>query len=380
MSKNTKNGTTIMRVICAIFFLLFTFLYLFNYQADILSLVQHVLSHGATHYERTIGAILITLVLWLIQIGVYALTRLNRYAHALTYFPSFLLLAVLTDVTPNILHESYLGHWVWGFPLLLVIYAGVVWICRQLETLEQQGNMIGVFSRNVWLNLLGMVAMSVMVVFIGCSDELFHYRMRIENDLSDGRYEHATQVGIKEETTDSSLTMLRIWALSENNCLGDRLFEYPLVGGSDAMMPNGSSVQLMMVPEIKLYKYLGAVFTQKLSPKTYLEKLHAAGKAKPAAHDWLLCAYLLDGELDKFVTTLEKYDSIGDHLPKHYREALILYAHQRSHPRVVYHHSVMDADFKDFQAMAHKYSNKREQYSKLRDSYGKTYWFYYKYK
>ena len=52
-------------------------------------------------------------------------------------------------------------------------------------------------------------------------------------------------MGVKEAATDSSLTMLRVWALSENHMLGDRLFSYPLVGGCDAMLPNGTSVKLM---------------------------------------------------------------------------------------------------------------------------------------
>lgn len=34
------------------FFLLFTFLYLFEYQADVLAVTQHVLAHGVTHYNR----------------------------------------------------------------------------------------------------------------------------------------------------------------------------------------------------------------------------------------------------------------------------------------------------------------------------------------
>ena len=49
-----------MRVMCAILFLCFSFLYLYEYQADVLAVAQHVLSDGQTHYNRTIGAVLIT--------------------------------------------------------------------------------------------------------------------------------------------------------------------------------------------------------------------------------------------------------------------------------------------------------------------------------
>ena len=65
------------------------------------------------------------------------------------------------------------------------------------------------------------------------------------------------------------------------------------------------------------------------------------------------------------------------HLPKQYREALILYTHLREHPYLVYHDAVMDADYDDYQDMSRKYPNRVEQFSQLKDTYGKTYWFYF---
>ena len=91
---SVKDGTRIIRVACAVLFVSFTFLYLYDYQDDILAMAQHVLSDGLTHYNRTIGAVLITIVLWLLQIGFYALFRLQGRAHAITFFPSLLTLAI----------------------------------------------------------------------------------------------------------------------------------------------------------------------------------------------------------------------------------------------------------------------------------------------
>lgn len=379
MTQNIKNSTVIMRMTCAIFFLLFTFIYLYDYQADVMAVTQYVLSKGATHYNRTIGALLITLVLWLLQLAMYATTKLSRQTHALTYFPSLLLLAVLTDVSPHIDSEGYLGNWLWGFPAIMLAFAGVVWVCRQLESLDMPINNFSLFSRLEWSNLLVMVIMSIGVCMIGSTYEVFHYRMNIENKLMKGDYEQAMEVGEKAEETDSSLTMLRIWALSETQALGERLFEYPLAGHSDALLPNGSSVKLMMVPEKQLYKKFGVVFIGKLQPRVYFEKLQQSRWATPAAKDWLLCAYLLDCDLEKFAHTIGKYYDLNGNLPKHYREALILYTHLKSHPFVVYHNAVMDADYEDYQELGRKHSNPRECYTMLRDSYGKTYWFYYEY-
>ena len=66
-------------------------------------------------------------------------------------------------------------------------------------------------------------------------------------------------------------------------------------------------------------------------------------------------------------------------MPKHYREALILYTHLRSNPKFVYCSNVMDTDFQDFQDLNRKYPRRMERMNIIRDIYGKTYWYYYLY-
>ena len=83
-----RNGSTInIRLMCAIVFLVFSFCYLYFFQADILAVAQHVYSGGQTHYNRLVGAVLITLLLQLLQLLVYAFLRLRKRSHALTYLP-----------------------------------------------------------------------------------------------------------------------------------------------------------------------------------------------------------------------------------------------------------------------------------------------------
>lgn len=376
MAYAPKNSTLSVRVICAVLFYIFTFLYLFGYQYDILAVAQHELSGGQTHYDRWIGAILITLVLGLLQMGVYALSKLRTYFHALTYLPSLLLLGVITDVGPDIVHGHYIGHWVWGYPLCMVAYTGVVWFGRQFETIHAQEHG-PTYLRVLWINLLTMVVASLVTCGIGCTDKVFHYRMRLETALLEQRPGAVSKVGISEQKNDSSLTFLRIWCLSKTSGLGEKLFEYPLTGGSDAMLPNATSVRLLRVPEEKLYKDLGIVFNKKFPAKDYLVRLHAIRRATPLAHDWLLCAYLLDGDLDGFVRTLPRYYDVKKQMPKHYKEALILYTHLRNQPRLVYHDEVMDADFEDYQSLRRQTPDVRRRDVVLRDNYGKTYWFYY---
>ena len=80
-----KNDSTVtIRVMCAVVFVAFSFLWLYYFQADTLSVAQHALSHGQTNYNRFVGAVVITLVLLLLQLGVYSITRLQKYSHAFT--------------------------------------------------------------------------------------------------------------------------------------------------------------------------------------------------------------------------------------------------------------------------------------------------------
>lgn len=371
-----KDGTLTSKVMCAVLFVVFTFLYLYDYQADILSVTQHVLSGGVTHYNRTIGAVLITIMLILVQIGVAALSKINTYFHALTYWPSLLLLGILTSAGPDIGQGDYPGHWLWLFPLLMAGFVAVVWLCRQYEAIHVTDKSITVLQI-LWSNMLVMTAMFLITCSIGCTSSVFHYRMHAENAMLSRNYGVASKVGVREEETDSSLTFIRIWALAKQHALGDRLFEYPLVGKSDVMLPNRRSVKLMMVPEVWFYKDLGIYFTDHLSPRTYFEKLHQARRATPLAHDMLLCAYLLDGDLNSFVRTLPRFYKVNVALPKHYREALTLYTHLTNQPRLVYHENVMDTDFEDFQTLHHQAGPAAVRRSNLKDTFGKTYWFYY---
>ena len=83
-----------IHIVCSVLFFLFTFSYLFFFQADVMTVTQHLASGGQTFYNPLLGAILITIVLKLLQIGVSSLIRLTKRGYALTYFPSFLFLTI----------------------------------------------------------------------------------------------------------------------------------------------------------------------------------------------------------------------------------------------------------------------------------------------
>ena len=375
-----KNSTVVLRIVCAILFFLFTFVYLYYYQADVLAAAQHVLSDGQTHYVKNVGTVIIIAALYLLHLGVLGITRLTKKAHALTYFPSFLVLAFLTSFSLRVARGYSLLTWTWVAAVLLLIYAGVVWLARQMQLYDNDVKTNrGLFSRTMWMNLLMMVVMMFLVGLVGNSNDVFHQRMRMEKALLDNQPEEALAVGKRSLANDSSLTALRILALSKSGQLGERLFEYRLHGGSKSMIPDQQACRFVMLPEDSLYRHLGARPRYRMATMDFLKLLHKKQKAQAPAHDYLLCAYLLDKKLDKFASEFGKYYKIDSIFPKHYREALILHTHLRSHPVAEYHDSVLDADYKDYLTLSREHANKEERRNRVRDTYGNTYWYYYEF-
>lgn len=300
----------------------------------------------------------------------------------------------------------------------------------------------------------------LLTVFIGNSDKIFHCRLKIERELLANRPLDALQEGKKMAEADSSLTSLRIFALSKAGLLGEKLFEYPIVGKSDVLFPNQRAVRWIILPDSLLLQHLFGLnpsdltekqeemqtnqpvgnsnekliagsrsiagqnkqltdgnrsfatknmqlqngprtvnkekqtlpegsrlfdkenhrridFNRSITEKNELFSDFALRTRRKAACDYLLTACLLDKNLNQFALIVRQLYADIRSLPKHYREALILYTHLRSNPVIIYKDDVLDADFKDFQELDKKFSDKNMQRNAVRQVYGNTYWYYY---
>lgn len=128
--------------------------------------------------------------------------------------------------------------------------------------------------------------------------------------------------------------------------LAERLFEYPLRGGSVSLLPDSTLTSKFGFDEIYHHLNLKIPGNQIHNSIEFIR--HGKGINKQAA-DYILCGYLMDKNLDAFVENITKYYDINDFLPKHYREALTLYVHSHTTPKVIFKNSIMDADFQDYQ-------------------------------
>jgi hypothetical protein len=375
-----KNSTITTMVMCAIVFCLFSLSWLYWFQGDLLAVAQHVLSGGQTHYDRTVGAVIITVVLLLLQQVVYRFVGLSIRSHALTYVPSILALAMLGDIEPGTCYRSSLGHWIWAAPLILLVWGGVVWIVRQTLPSGTSKEQTGIFSRCAWLNVIQLVVMMLFVAGTSNSNAVFHYRAHVELAILEDDLDEALRTGNRSEETDVHLTMLRAYALSQKGELGERLFEYPVTGKGDDLLPfMKSRSRTLLLYADSIYHFLGARPIAVGSMNRYFELLERDSLASSAVADYRLCGLLVDKNIDGFVASLPEYYSVDNALPKHYREALTLYTHLRSNPSIVYHEAVMDEDWDNFQELQKQYPMLSERKGKVADRYRSSYWYYYYY-
>ena len=381
-NRNREDGSaTVVRTVCAIVFLLFVAIYVFFYQEDTLALTQHILSGGATIYSRVIGGIIITIVLALLHFTTAKVMRTKPLCiYALSCFPSLYILAMLTDFDTS----QPLSPWRWWailMPLAAAVWWGVVYFLGEL--LRYRCSDIrheeGYLARTLGCNIFLLAAMMIGVGLLSNSNDITHYRLRMERLLMHGEYAKALEVGKASDKTDASLTMLRVFALAHEGRLGDELFKYPVRGTSASIVPELSDGKMLMLSPDSVYRMLGAIPRHGQTTKNYLKAIVKSGQATKAAIEYQLCGMLIDKDLDGFVNLLMKTHKIDDTLPLHYREALILYTHRRSSPKVVYRNTVMDTDYDDMQRLEAETKSPGERRIQIYKQFSGTYWEYFDY-
>ncbi len=361
-NKKVRRQYTLVHTVCCVVFCVLIFLYLYFYQGDVMALAQHILSGGATTYDKFIGASVITFVMFLVHSFVYSILRLDRWFYWLTYLPSFLLIAILGDVTPDGSGSVYNNVWFWLAPLILVVYVVIVRMLGEVDALGRDDVSTGsLFSKVMWTNLLSITVMMLVTIGAGNTDVMLHNRIKVENAIIAGRYEEALSIGNEYQKTDESLTMLRAYVLSLKGELGERLFEYPLTGGSSALRPNGKNVNSLMIYEGDILMYINS--------KTPGSINHSA--------DYNLCALLMDRRTDVFERELKRHYSIDSTLPKHYKEALLLARNVTPGDSVEYADASVMAAYTDFLSIRKKYTSHLQMQQALKERFGNTYWYYY---
>jgi len=415
------NSTRVTQWLCAIVFCIFAFSWLYFFQADVIAVTQHVLSGGATTYNRLAGAVIILLIALLMQLAIAAVTRQHRFTHALTYFPSFALIALISSSPTKLLEGQVCVSTTWTVvtAILSLLWIIVMSVAHRSLPLFTSRMPQGLFSIQTTVSMVLLVAQMFYVAATANTHAVVHYRAAAEVHLRQGDVESALAVGQSSLESDPSLTMLRAYALSCNGHLGDALFDYPVCGsGADLLPLQLSASRLLILPADSLWAHLGVYPAIPLSTERYFtvcnSRLHSRRDSLTAHYaaelaearsieaeeldsliadsvrhvsqtdrqlrvlaDYRLCSYLIDRRLDRFAQELPTHYVIGDSLPRHYREALIVYRHTCSEPKVVYMNTILDEDWRDLQQLLAMQSQSNDRQLQLLSKYQGSYWHYY---
>ena len=322
MNRVKYSQDTLTHVLCTFVFALFSFFYLYYYQADLMTIMQHVLSEGQTHYNHFVGAVLITIVLLLIQVGVVRLFQRMRLSWAFTFVPSALLLAMITDVRQSASAANGFIEFGWGgyvLPLCLIMFFVVVWGLNTSGITDKYNLDFKNPTHKLWVNLTVILLLMLFVCGWGNSDRVLHDRLHVEQCLADNDVDEALRTLQLHSDADENLTMLTAYALSRKGQLPERLFEFPLKGGSASLMPNGKNVGFGLIADTTFYAYLGNAYLQRMSTMHYLDYQRRHMRLNRRTVDYQLCAYLMDKKLDAFARNITKYYEVNDsvQLPKH---------------------------------------------------------------
>ena len=370
-----KNTVRIISWMCGFIFTIFSLAYLYYLQADLLAMAQHILSGGRTTYSPVWGAVLLTTALLLLRAAFGKTIAYPLRFNALYFFPSFLLIGLLTSIRPNANMQISLGiNWI-AIVIYLALFSLISWIALHFPDRKNVKQNIFAFA---WTNILLLSLQAVMTAAIANTHDVYHYRLQTEHYLIEGNDTAALHVGETSLQADRCLTSMRAFALSRTGQLGNKLFEYPQYYGSKGLLPHPADTLFSFSFPQMLFQHLKAKPAPSLTNTTrFLTIIAQKPNASVSTPDYLLCALLLDKNLDTFVTTIPKYYPLNAHLPLYYKQALTLYAHLHPADSTIYYDKKEQAVLNEFINAAAAYTDPVEQANTLRKNYDKTYYWYY---
>ena len=374
-STSHQKTAGFIRYSCALLFMLFSFCYIFFLQGEILAEAQFVYSKGVTSYDILIGAIIITVILQIVQWIVSMLSRLPSRAHALSYLPSMLLLAMLTDVNEEAIEHFSFGAWVWVTPCILVAYILLVIFVKKVDH-DNSVDSRGIKSQ-IYPNFVILFLLILCVGVIPQTTDVYHYELKTERLILAKDYEGAAAVGKKSLRATARLTQLRMYALSKQDLLAENLFDYPQYYGSKGLLDIADTSSLERFTTQDICFHLGAFCGKSIqTADRYYRLMLGDSICNQHTADYYLCSLLLDKKLPEFLRQLPRYYDLSDSiayesLPRAYREALLQTGKKTDFDT--------DARFRDYNELKASLKDETERINKTHREFGNTYWWYYDY-
>ena len=378
-NKNRRRTARIIAVASGLLFSAFSFTYLSVFQKDVMEALHYSLAQGKTVYAPWMSAVLITVVLLVLRWAVNALVGLKGPLKALSYFPSCLLLGVLTDVGHNVYHGGGISDtWGWMLPLCLVLYGVLGWLLARAARLWLNPEMPDIWVVNS--NFMTLLMLCFMTIGIGNTNVHFHHELQVEEALRKQDYGRALQVAEKTMDPSRNLTALRAYAMSRQGTMGEDLFRYPQLYGAAGLLMGTSDEKALRLNADRLSVYLGAKPALGEPALTFFRRICEEESGNYTTLDYYLSALLLEKKLDEFVRAFDELYTVRDSIPYYYRQALFL--DSKMHPSAVTDSAdvALEELWGKYQQKQQELSGQRGEANYMRREFGDTYWWYYQYK
>ena len=378
-NKNRRRTARIIAVASGLLFSAFSFTYLSVFQKDVMEALHYSLAQGKTVYAPWMSAVLITVVLLVLRWAVNALVGLKGPLKALSYFPSCLLLGVLTDVGHNVYHGGGISDtWGWMLPLCLVLYGLLGWLLARAARLWLNPEMPDIWVVNS--NFMTLLMLCFMTIGIGNTNVHFHHELQVEEALRKQDYGRALLVAEKTMDPSRNLTALRAYAMSRQGTMGEDLFRYPQLYGAAGLLMGTSDEKALRLNADSLSVYLGAKPALGEPALTFFRRICEEESGNYTTLDYYLSALLLEKKLDEFVRAFDELYTVRDSIPYYYRQALFL--DSKMHPSAVTDSAdvALEELWGKYQQKQQELSGQRGEANYMRREFGDTYWWYYQYK
>lgn len=413
--RNLRNSVPLyLRLIFSVIFFVYSFVFLYFIQGDLLAEAQYVYSNGLTTYSILFGAIILTVVLLIVSRVMNILFHYPSELYVLSYLPSFLLLSVITSVNIDAFRDFTFGEWIWLFPLVLVVYfILILLIIPKLEHFKRKSSN-NYFTKLIWKNSLIFLLLSLLTASVSNTNNVIYYELKAERLILNGKYDHVLEVGANSLETSRRLTELRMYALAKTGRLCDDLFDYPQYYGVDGLLDisdttesyyrfssknicksmgaycdksvksSGRYLQLMkekfsIVDDFVLDTLSNDSLIGNLCKKCYIRN-------KKIIDSYYLAYLLLDKNLDGVLRYFDNKYVFGDSLPQAVKEALLLsksFEFKDSLISDTCYYSLADTatvvKFIDYKLVSDTINDSTERRNRLRRKFGDTFWWYYDY-
>jgi len=297
----------------------------------------------------------------------------------LSYFPSCLLLGVLTDVGHDVYHRDGIADvWGWMLPVILVIYVVIAWILARVVRFWLNRELSGGFVVNT--NLLILLLLCFMTVGIGNDNIHFHHELQVEVALRKQDYERALEVAGKTMDPSRNLTALRAYTMSRRGTMGDELFRYPQLYGAAGLLIGTSNDKTLRLNADSLSVYLGAKPALGETALDFFRRICHKEMGNYTTLDYYLSALLLEKRLDEFVKEYNALYTVRDSIPLYYSQALYLHARMHGNSMEEITNEDLESLWERYRAKQVEFSGQKGEANRMRREFGDTYWWYYQYK